>query len=88
MSIAQESRLGELLGEHAPVKSHHHQGMGAIGDGLRAVAWDEDGLVEGLEDPDKRFALGVLWHPEEGEDYTLFAALVEEAAAYRISRES
>src|SRR3954469_16548195 len=86
VSIAQESRLGELLGEHAPVKSHHHQGMGAIGDGLRPVAWDEDGLVEGLEDPDKRFALGVLWHPEEGEDYALFKALVEEAEQYRQER--
>ena len=86
VSIAEESRLGELLGEHAPVKSHHHQGMGRIGDGLRAVAWDEDGLVEGLEDPDKRFALGVLWHPEEGEDYALFKGLVEEAERYRQER--
>ena len=79
VSIAEESRLGSILGEHAPVKSHHHQGMGEIGEGLRAVAWDEDGLVEGLEDPDKRFALGVLWHPEEGPDYALFEGLVEEA---------
>ena len=40
-----------------------------------------DGTVEGLELPGKRFALGVLWHPEEGEDFALFQALVEEAAA-------
>jgi putative glutamine amidotransferase len=84
VSIAEESRLGSLLGEHSPVKSHHHQGMGTIGDGLRAVAWDEDGLVEGLEDPDKRFALGVLWHPEEAEDLALFKGLVEEAERYRL----
>ena len=86
VSIEQESRLGGLLGEHAPIKSHHHQGMGKLGDGLRAVAWDEDGLVEGLEDPDKRFALGVLWHPEEGEDFALFKGLVEEAQRYRQER--
>jgi gamma-glutamyl-gamma-aminobutyrate hydrolase PuuD len=86
VSIAQESRLGSILGEHAPVKSHHHQGMGKLGDGLRPVAWDEDGYVEGLEDPDKRFALGVLWHPEEGEDYALFKSLVEEAERYRQER--
>ncbi len=84
--VAQGSRLGGLLGEHAPVKSHHHQGMGRIGEGLREVAWADDGVVEGLEDPDKRFALGVLWHPEEGEDFALFEGLVEEARRYRAER--
>jgi putative glutamine amidotransferase len=86
VTVAPDSRLGELLGEHAPVKSHHHQGYGRIGDGLRAVAWAEDGLVEGLEDSGKRFALGVLWHPEEGEDAALFQALVDEARRYRADR--
>jgi len=86
VQVAQDSRLGGLLGEHAPVKSHHHQGMGKIGRGLREVAWAEDGVVEGLEDPEKRFALGVLWHPEEGEDFALFKGLVEEAERYREER--
>ena len=88
VTLAKDSRLGALLGEHAPVKSHHHQGYGRIGSGLREVAWAEDGLVEGLEDPEKRFALGVLWHPEEGEDFALFKALVDEARAYRSARGS
>jgi putative glutamine amidotransferase len=52
------------------------------------VAWAEDGTVEGLEDPTKRFALGVLWHPEEGEDFALFRALVEQAREYRAARTS
>ena len=86
VSLAPDSRLGGLLGEHAPVKSHHHQGYGRIGSGLREVAWAEDGVVEGLEDPAKRFALGVLWHPEEGEDFALFQGLVEEARRYREDR--
>jgi putative glutamine amidotransferase len=77
------SRLGSLLGDRAPVKSHHHQGYGRIGQGLREVAWAEDGIVEGLEDPEKRFAVGVLWHPEEGEDFALFKGLVDEARRYR-----
>jgi putative glutamine amidotransferase len=81
--VEPSSKLGELVGERAPVKSHHHQGYGRIGDGLREVAWADDGTVEGLEDPDKRFAVGVLWHPEAGEDFTLFKALVEQAASYR-----
>jgi putative glutamine amidotransferase len=84
--VAADSRLGELLGDRAPVKSHHHQGFGRVGQGLREVAWAEDGLVEGLEDPARRFALGVLWHPEEGEDGALFAALVAEARRYREER--
>jgi putative glutamine amidotransferase len=82
VSVAGESRLGTLIGERAPVKSHHHQGFGRIGAGLKEVAWAEDGVVEGLEDPEKRFALGVLWHPEEGEDFALFKALVDEARRY------
>ena len=75
--------LGRVLGDRAPVKSHHHQGFGRIGDGLRESAWAEDGTVEALELPEARFAVGVLWHPEEGEDTALFAALVEEARRYR-----
>jgi putative glutamine amidotransferase len=86
VTLAQDSKLGTVLGEHAPVKSHHHQAYGRIGEGLREVAWAKDGVVEGLEDPEKRFALGVLWHPEEGEDFALFSALVEEARRYREER--
>jgi putative glutamine amidotransferase len=77
------SRVGTLLGEHAPVKSHHHQGYGKLGEGLREAGWADDGTVEALEDASKRFAIGVLWHPEEGEDYALFRGLVEEANRYR-----
>jgi putative glutamine amidotransferase len=76
------SRLAGLLGERAPVKSHHHQGYGRLGSGLEPVGWAEDGTIEALEHPSKRFALGVLWHPEEGEDVALFEALVREAADY------
>jgi putative glutamine amidotransferase len=86
VKVAADSRLGGLLGDRAPVKSHHHQGYGRLGSGLREVAWAEDGVVEGLEDADKRFALGVLWHPEEGEDFALFKGLVDEARRYRQER--
>jgi gamma-glutamyl-gamma-aminobutyrate hydrolase PuuD len=83
VDLQPDSRLGQLLGERVPVKSHHHQGYGRLGEGLEPVGWAEDGTVEALEHPGKRFALGVLWHPEEGEDLALFEALVREAAAYR-----
>ena len=46
------SRLEEVRGS---VKSHHHQGLGRLGEGLREVAWAEDGVVEAVEDPEKPF---------------------------------
>jgi anthranilate synthase component 2/putative glutamine amidotransferase len=80
------TRIGSLLGDRAPVKSHHHQGFGRLGSGLREAARAEDGTIEALEDPSRSFALGVLWHPEAGEDLRLFEALVEESRAYRARR--
>ena len=72
---------GEEL--HA-TKSHHHQGIDRIGDGLvvtgRAVM---DDLPEAIELPHRRFALGVQWHPEADETSRLIAALVAEAATAR-----
>jgi putative glutamine amidotransferase len=84
--IEDDSRLGALIPTHGPVMSSHHQGFGRIGEGLREVAWADDGTVEALEDPRYQFALGVLWHPEAGEDARLFEALVAEARRYREER--
>jgi gamma-glutamyl-gamma-aminobutyrate hydrolase PuuD len=71
--------------ESAPeaVKSHHHQGLGRLGDGLREIAWADDGVVEAVEDPEKPFLVGVLWHPEAGEDQRLFDQLVAAARDLR-----
>ena len=80
------TKLQALVGDHAPVKSHHHQGYGRLGDGLREAARADDGTVEAIEDPERRFALGVLWHPEAGKDAALFEALVAEARRYREER--
>ena len=62
------------------------QGIGRIGEGLRVAAHAEDGTVEAVEDPGRRFAVGVLWHPEAGDDARLFEELVREAARYRSAR--
>ena len=86
VALEPETRLAALLGDHAPVKSHHHQGFGRLGSGLREAARADDGTLEALEDPSRRFVLGVLWHPEAGEDQRLFAELVEEARRYREER--
>jgi putative glutamine amidotransferase len=86
VTVEEETRLAALLGEHASVKSHHHQGFGRVGRGLRVAAHAEDGTIEAVEDPEHRFALGVLWHPEAGEDARLFEELVREAREYRARR--
>jgi putative glutamine amidotransferase len=86
VDLIPETRVQGILGDRAPVKSHHHQGYGRLGQGLRQAARADDGTIEALEDPARRFAVGVLWHPEAGEDFALFEALVEEAAQYREER--
>jgi len=86
VEVVPETRIGRLLGDRAPVKSHHHQGFGRLGSGLREAARAPDGTIEALEDSSRRFALGVLWHPEAGEDLRLFEAFVEEARRYREER--
>jgi putative glutamine amidotransferase len=87
VDLVSGTRVQQILGDHAPVKSHHHQGYGQLGAGLREAARADDGTIEAVEDPSRRFALGVLWHPEAGEDFALFEALVEEARAYHEARE-
>src|SRR3954468_10666745 len=62
--------------------SHHHQGVDRVGDGLVVTGHSElDDLPEAVELPDRRFVLGVQWHPEVDETSRLIAALVDEARA-------
>jgi putative glutamine amidotransferase len=75
-------RLAGILGrDRADVPTHHHQAVDRLGQGLTAVAWTEDGTIEGFElDPaESPFVLGVQWHPEAGDDPSLFLALVAAA---------
>jgi putative glutamine amidotransferase len=78
------SRLRSIVGERATVHSHHHQGADRIGEGLTVTATAvPDGIAEGLEDPSKRFCVGVLWHPDadaQGSGASLFQALVSSSA--------
>ena len=69
--------------EHTEVKSAHHQGLDELGEGVVASGYADDGLVEAIELPDKEFAVGVLWHPEEDERSRVVGALVEEARTRR-----
>ena len=57
-----------------------HQAIACVADPLQVSAVSGDGLVEGLEDPSRRFYLGVQWHPEYlDNNVPLFEALVAAA---------
>ncbi len=86
VEVKEGTRLASVIGARSDVTSHHHQAVGRIGEGLVETAWAADGTLEGLEDPSRRFTVGVQWHPEAGEDAALFEALVAEARAYRAER--
>jgi len=69
------------------VNSFHHQGIDALGAGLRPVAWSDDDLVEAVEHPGFPMVLGVQWHPEmmaecHPEQLAPFRLLVEKAANF------
>jgi putative glutamine amidotransferase len=77
-SLAAEAAGAERVG----VKSHHHQGVDEVGEGLIVSGHSvDDDLIEAIELPDRRFALGVIWHPEEDVDDRVIGALVAAARA-------
>jgi putative glutamine amidotransferase len=86
--LAPGSLAARAAGEELhSTKSHHHQGVARIGDGLEVTGWSTlDELPEAIEARDRGFALGVQWHPEVDERSRLIAALVEEARARRAER--
>src|SRR3954466_9314817 len=67
--------------------SHHHQGVDRVGEGLIVTGHsDLDDLPEAVELPDRRFVLGVQWHPEADETRQLIASLVDDSRDYAGAR--
>ena len=65
IEIEHGSRLSEIVGKSADeVNSAHHQAVDEIGDGFHITARSEDRVVEAMENPSKKFVLGVQYHPE------------------------
>ncbi len=56
VEVKDGSRLASIVGAGSDVTSHHHQGLGRVGDGLVETAWAADGTLEAVEDPSLRFA--------------------------------
>jgi putative glutamine amidotransferase len=71
------SAAGRLFGSSSVVPSHHHQAIDQVGDDLTVTGRAGDEVVETVEGDSRRFTLGVQWHPEEGQDMTVFEALVD-----------
>ncbi len=92
LQVEPASVLARTLGErHIKVNSLHHQAIRELGPSLRAVARTDDGLIEGVEMPDREFVVGIQCHPEElvakaNWARRLFSGLVEAGAAFRTVR--
>jgi len=66
VNVASGTRLAEIVGAgHHDVNSRHHQAADRVGQGLIVSATAADGVIEGLERPDRTFVVGVQWHPED-----------------------
>ncbi|MEO8107544.1 MAG: gamma-glutamyl-gamma-aminobutyrate hydrolase family protein [Actinomycetes bacterium] len=73
--LVEGSQVRAALGATSTVKSYHHQGVSDPGSLIVSGRADDD-TIEAVEVPGRRFAIGVLWHPEAGDDPRLFEALV------------
>lgn len=66
------------------VNSYHHQAIKGLSGKLSVAAVSEDGIIEGVYMPDKKFILATQWHPELSylkDEYSMkiFNALVNAA---------
>jgi putative glutamine amidotransferase len=85
--VAPGTRLSQILDRDeadlsVATPTHHHQGVDKLGSGLTATAWTEDGIIEAFELEDGAggpFLVAVQWHPEAGDDPSLFRAFVAAA---------
>ena len=89
VSVAPGSRLATVLGRtKLAVPTHHHQAADKLGTGLIATAWTADGIIEAAEPPaaseTSPFLLAVQWHPEAGDDLSLFNGLIAAASRPRV----
>jgi putative glutamine amidotransferase len=65
VTVKKGTLLHRICGtEELAVNSAHHQAAKDVGPGVVIDALADDGVIEGIELPGKRFCLGVQWHPE------------------------
>jgi len=87
VTIEEDSLLHQILGANElEVNSSHHQALDKLAPGLRVLARAPDGIIEAVQMTDKRFFIGVQWHPEnlaptDPQMLDLFRAFVKAAAS-------
>jgi putative glutamine amidotransferase len=83
VELVQGTRLHAICGATTlQVNSAHHQAAEEVGEGVVVNAWAPDGVIEGIEAPDRRFCIGVEWHPEfhiSEADARIFDAFIQAA---------
>ena len=83
-----DSRLAQLIDEtRIDVNSLHHQAVKSVAPRLRVTGKSDDGVIEAIESPERRFLIAVQWHPEEIDEIPwvrrLFAGFASAAEATR-----
>ena len=64
IQVAADSELAKVIGQQVHTASWHHQAIDQLGQGLKAVAWAPDGVIEAVELEGRQDLLAVQWHPE------------------------
>lgn len=92
INIVADTRLAGMVGAHQlMVNTSHREAIGEVSQSVRISARSDDGVIEAIEVPEKRFALGLQWHQERyaGSDHpgnAVFRGFIEACAASSKSR--
>lgn len=87
VNVEEGTQTFTMLGQTSlEVYCLHHQAIDVVAVGLQVSARATDGMIEAIEDPEVKFAVGLLWHPEQmvDRDSALlpYQALVRAALVY------
>lgn len=73
VEIIEETKLNKIVETSSiKVNSKHNSHIDHV-DVFKVSAYSEDGLIEAIELEDKKFVIGVQWHPEKMLDYDIYA---------------
>ena len=94
LTFGADTHLSTVTGSRdMTISCFHHQAIDRLGEGLHAVAWSDDGVVEAVETAEgaRQWFLGVQWHPEDTAETdaaqrAIFAGLARSAADFARAR--